>query len=145
MFQHLFIKYPDVNVVAFISNLGPICNPKMLKVGPKVLHWILSLSISYPYSIKISWFCRQRPRGDEASIKWGVQLGPNRAWLLRITQLLHESSTDNWDLLTPEMPHTCTKLLELASVRDVEKSLSSRSMFASLNCSTPQVLNLILL
>jgi len=24
------------NVPAFISNLGPICNPKMLKVGPKI-------------------------------------------------------------------------------------------------------------
>jgi hypothetical protein len=23
------------NVLAFISNLGPICNPKMLKVGPQ--------------------------------------------------------------------------------------------------------------
>jgi hypothetical protein len=27
--------YPDINVLAFISNLGPICNPKMLKVDPK--------------------------------------------------------------------------------------------------------------
>jgi hypothetical protein len=26
---------PGVNVVVFISNLGPIRNPKMLKVGPK--------------------------------------------------------------------------------------------------------------
>ncbi len=26
---------PGVNVLAFISNLGPIRNPKMLKVGPK--------------------------------------------------------------------------------------------------------------
>jgi hypothetical protein len=33
--QNLQPLGPDVNVVAFISNLGPICNPKMLKVGPK--------------------------------------------------------------------------------------------------------------
>jgi hypothetical protein len=26
---------PDVNVLAFISNLGPNNKPKMLKVGPK--------------------------------------------------------------------------------------------------------------
>jgi hypothetical protein len=31
---------PEVNVVAFISNLGPICNPKMLKVGSKFF-WAL--------------------------------------------------------------------------------------------------------
>jgi hypothetical protein len=35
-------SYPDVNVLAFISNLGPICNPKMLKVGPKIFRpWLL--------------------------------------------------------------------------------------------------------
>jgi hypothetical protein len=33
MFQHLL--YPDTNVLAFISNLGPKNRPKMLKVGPK--------------------------------------------------------------------------------------------------------------
>jgi hypothetical protein len=33
MFQHLF--YPDVNVLAFMSNLVPNNKPKMLKVGPK--------------------------------------------------------------------------------------------------------------
>jgi hypothetical protein len=32
MFRHLIIS----NVLAFISNLGPICNPKMFKVSPKV-------------------------------------------------------------------------------------------------------------
>jgi hypothetical protein len=26
---------PEVNVLAFISNLRSICNPKMLKVGPR--------------------------------------------------------------------------------------------------------------
>jgi len=33
MFQHLY--YPDVNVLALISNLGPNNKPKMLKVDPK--------------------------------------------------------------------------------------------------------------
>jgi len=28
-------KYPELNVVAFISNLGPNNKQKMLKVGPK--------------------------------------------------------------------------------------------------------------
>jgi hypothetical protein len=32
------------NVPAFISNLGPICNPKMLKVGPKFF-WALTPSV----------------------------------------------------------------------------------------------------
>jgi len=27
--------YPDVNLLAFISNLGPNNKPKMLKVGPE--------------------------------------------------------------------------------------------------------------
>jgi hypothetical protein len=45
MFQHLN-KYPDIiNVVAFISNLGPICNPKMLKVGPEFFFGDLSPSV----------------------------------------------------------------------------------------------------
>ncbi len=35
---------PEVNVLAFISNLGPICNPKMLKVGPKFF-WALTPSV----------------------------------------------------------------------------------------------------
>ncbi len=29
------IRYPDINVLAFISNLRPNNKPKMLKVGPK--------------------------------------------------------------------------------------------------------------
>jgi len=32
------------NVLAFISSLGPICNPKMLKVGPKFF-WALTPSV----------------------------------------------------------------------------------------------------
>jgi hypothetical protein len=28
-------QYPDVNVLAFISNFGPIKKPKMLKLGPE--------------------------------------------------------------------------------------------------------------
>jgi hypothetical protein len=32
------------NVPAFISNLGPICNPKVLKVGPKFF-WVLTPSV----------------------------------------------------------------------------------------------------
>jgi hypothetical protein len=36
MFQH-FIKYPDIIVLAFISNLGPNNKPKMLKVGPSFM------------------------------------------------------------------------------------------------------------
>ncbi len=31
-----FLNIMTINVLAFISNLGPICNPKMLKVGPKI-------------------------------------------------------------------------------------------------------------
>jgi hypothetical protein len=33
---NLHAATPRANVPAFISILGPICNPKMLKVGPKV-------------------------------------------------------------------------------------------------------------
>jgi hypothetical protein len=32
------------NVLAFINNFGPICNPKMLKVGPKFF-WALTPSV----------------------------------------------------------------------------------------------------
>jgi hypothetical protein len=34
-------EYPDINVPAFISNLGPNNKPKMLKVGPKVFQPLL--------------------------------------------------------------------------------------------------------
>jgi len=34
-------EYPNSNVLAFISNLGPNKKPKMLKVGPKGLQALL--------------------------------------------------------------------------------------------------------
>jgi hypothetical protein len=40
-----------------------------------LVHLIPSLSISYPDLIKISWLCRQRPRGDEESNE-GCNSGP---------------------------------------------------------------------
>jgi hypothetical protein len=40
---------PGANVPAFISILGPICNPKMLKVGPK---FILALTPSVNGALK---------------------------------------------------------------------------------------------
>ncbi len=46
-----------------------------------VMHLIRGLSISYvPLFNKISRLCRQLARRGW-SIKWGLQLGPNRAWL----------------------------------------------------------------
>jgi hypothetical protein len=35
-YQQIWEATVGANFPAFISNLGPICNPKMLKVGPKI-------------------------------------------------------------------------------------------------------------
>jgi hypothetical protein len=33
----IIYQYPEVNILAFISNLRPNNQPKMLKIGPRVL------------------------------------------------------------------------------------------------------------
>jgi hypothetical protein len=43
---------PRVNVLAFISKLGPIHNPQMLKVGPKFF-WPCLLVKSGPYATHV--------------------------------------------------------------------------------------------
>jgi hypothetical protein len=48
---------PGVNVLAFISNLGPIRNPKMLKVGPKFF-WALPPSVKRALCNPCSFHCQ---------------------------------------------------------------------------------------
>jgi hypothetical protein len=65
-------------ILSFPEGLQPITAAAMCTLALNVLvHLILSLSFSYPYLIKFHYFANNRGW----SIKWGVKLRPNKAWL----------------------------------------------------------------